>query len=609
MCTNSECDSSAWKMAPYQNFVHLTGRSKPWYKNRTSLEEGINSKKNHTSFKRYSNEEYWYWLLKNALQETGFHDRVSLDFITQEKRESAVGSTPSFDQRAQYIRRKAKNGWRQYEYEERDFNEGNYDERLLTLANSGRETGRRAQDLVASLESFQPQTALRPYLIRLEAIKNNLMTQAMPQISPGEEETALDSTSANEAADTRKWAYAFLLGGARSNTTETEYLGGFYSVVVAVYQLRKLGSRADFVLMVQIAAESPHHKLSGFEQDILQKMNIKVIYIPKFANGKLECFYSLMMEKFRILNLTEYSRVMYLDYDVLPTCNLDYLFDLSDPLPRLPGRGSNMMDQTSDATFRLKENVILAYQSEPSAGGIFILKPDASDFNQIQRIIYEKEVRSSKQPYPHWDPMFGWGHVITKPDSWKDMRGRTGSNWTWYGAEADQGLLYYWTKYVKKSVSIISKHNIEQWDSNYWDTDSKGTLFLRQNETNMPEIAKKPLENYGCPVEGFLPAPYNDFFHLTGRAKPWFLEREQLENPDCFNNNNERECKMQAKWYRLLNEAMVSIKIPDGFSLDFLGTKKLAPVGHAPNDKQISEYLAVKKNRHWNQYEDLKIEQ
>ena len=109
-----------------------------------------------------------------------------------------------------------------------------------------------------------------------------------------------------------------------------------------------------------------------------------------------------MMEKFRILTLTEYSRVMYLDYDILPLCNLDYLFDLSDPLPGSSARG---MDGSTNSTLRLKENIILAYQKEPASGGFFILEPNATDYKHIERIIYEKEVRSMKLPYPHWDPV------------------------------------------------------------------------------------------------------------------------------------------------------------------------------------------------------------
>ncbi len=98
---------------------------------------------------------------------------------------------------------------------------------------------------------------------------------------------------------------------------------------------------------------------------------------------------------------------MYLDYDVMPTCNLDYLFELSDPL---------LEPSTANSSFRLKENVVIAYKHEPSAGGLFILKPNATDFDQIRRIIHEKEIRSFALPFPHWDQSYV---------SYKSVRGTT----------------------------------------------------------------------------------------------------------------------------------------------------------------------------------------
>jgi len=297
-----------------------------------------------------------------------------------------------------------------------------------------------------------------------------------------------------------------------------------------------------------------------------------------------------------------------LDYDVMPTCNLDYLFDLSDPLPGLPS--SNINATTN--TFRLKENIILAYQSEPSSGGLFVLKPNATDFDRIQRIIYEKEVKSLELPYPHWDPIVGWGHEITKPDYWKDVRGRVKNNWTWYGVEADQGLLYFWTKYVKKSVSIVTRYDVEQWGEDDWEnTGANGTLVLRKSQeqdkagmsTSAPTIEKNAFKNYGCPVTHFLPSPYNDFHHMTGNAKPWYQNISRLEDPDCT-DRNKRECNIQVKWYQLFNEALISIEMIDRVSWDIFGSRRSAPVGHAPTFEQIATYVYAKKERNWNQYED-----
>ena len=221
--------------------------------------------------------------------------------------------------------------------------------------------------------------------------------------------------------------------------------------------------------------------------------------------------------------------------------------------------------------------------------------------------------------------------MIQSPDYWKDVRGRVGSNWTFYGAEADQGLLYYWAKYVKKSVSIITREDVEQWDSSNWETDTNGTLVLvpRENgKSDVTTIVRKALQSYGCPITHFLPAPYNDFFHLTGRAKPWYQTLEQLRNPNCT-EKHVRECNIQGVWYRSLEEALKSINYLDGFSWDFIGSGKGAPLGHSPGynvsvlqreissfvrfqilpivhffiySQQIAHYLAAKKKRNWNQY-------
>eukprot|EP00536_Pseudo-nitzschia_multiseries_P000185 jgi/Psemu1/178078/e_gw1.3.292.1 len=370
--------------------------------------------------------------------------------------------------------------------------------------------------------------------------------------------------SSNKGDNGGRFAYAFLLGGAMTTKPGADYRPALYSIFVAAYNLRRHGSKADIVVMVQMSATTNATKLPEVEESILLAMNIRIKYIPKYSHPKLECFYSLMMEKFRILEWEEYSRVLYLDADVLPLCNLDYVMELSEQ---------------GDV---LRDNVVVSYKGEPASGGFFVLKPNASDYQELIEIIRKTEGEYLQMPYPHWDVLEGWGHVIEQPDYWKDVRGRIASNWTWYGVKADQGLLYYWTKYVKKSVSIISRDDVEQWEPDYWDTDSNGKLFLRQTEVDVPKIVKKALKNYGCPLDGFLLAPYNDFIHLTGKAKPWFRPREELENADC--GEYEKECKMRAKWYSVLKELLVSIDILDRFSWDFLGTRRSSPVGHAPTD-------------------------
>ena len=140
----------------------------------------------------------------------------------------------------------------------------------------------------------------------------------------------------------------------------------------------------------------------------LQALNVQIYYLPKTANHMDDSFYGLMLEKFRILELEEYSRVLFLDGDVMMKCNLDYLFELSEPHP------------SSGKKPTLRENILLAYRSQPANGGFFILKPNRTDYLTIQSIIHERELQVlSMTTEPYFDVVQGWGHVITPPNKWR----------------------------------------------------------------------------------------------------------------------------------------------------------------------------------------------
>jgi alpha-N-acetylglucosamine transferase len=196
------------------------------------------------------------------------------------------------------------------------------------------------------------------------------------------------STSISDRVDNSgNFAYVFLIGGAMSEKKGTDYRGGLYGVVVAAHNLRRHGSKADVIVMVQISATTNATRLPELEEMLLQAMNISVVYLPKYTHYKLESFYSLMMEKFRVLQLEEYSRVLYLDADILPLCNLDYMMKLSE-----------------SGKF-LRENVVLAYKGEPASGGFFVLRPNASDYVELVEIIKKTESKYLELEYPHWDPL------------------------------------------------------------------------------------------------------------------------------------------------------------------------------------------------------------
>jgi hypothetical protein len=211
----------------------------------------------------------------------------------------------------------------------------------------------------------------------------------------------------------------------------------------------------------------------------------------------------LQLEKFRILDMVEYRRVMFLDADVLPVGNLDYLFELSD--------GENAI---------LRENLVIAGPFEPANGGMFMLKPGAGEFAELKSIVRTREIKAKHREGSKFDPVEGWGHQIQPPDFWITTKSKPRTNWTFNAAMADQGLLYHWVKYVKKSVSLVRRDIVENWAVN-----SNGTLGISATLI-------KPFVNASQPIKTFYHecikwgrtgcyAPYRDFVHYTGKHKPW----------------------------------------------------------------------------------------
>ena len=315
-----------------------------------------------------------------------------------------------------------------------------------------------------------------------------------------------------------RFAYAYVISGCNEGAPHRNYL---YDISISTYLQREAGSTADVVVFIQMAYESKLDELVEQDRNLLDAMNIYAKYIPKTAE---ESFYRTMLDKFHILGLVQYERVLFMDGDILARGNLDYLFDLSV-------RGI------------LKRNIVTAGKTEPANGGFFMLAPTDNATGRMMAIISDKEARAKKLPYPHWDETVGWGHKFEEGDFARFKNGRKIDKWNFYGAFADQGiisiavsmhfstkcrlltlpgdidhvgLLYHWVKYEEKSVSIVHPNSVEN-----WDVDRNGTLFIEQNlgmdifkEYNFDRICWKIRP---CKT------PFKDFIHFTGRSKPWLV--------------------------------------------------------------------------------------
>ncbi len=326
-----------------------------------------------------------------------------------------------------------------------------------------------------------------------------------------------------------RFAYAFLIAGC--TPLRPTYRGYIYNVAVAKYILSYHNSTADVVVMVRMHKDTNHTALPPEDEALLTRMGVKVKYIPKPVTDN---FHTAMMDKFRILEMTEYDRVLYLDADVMPLCNLDFMFEKS--------MGPNA---------HLESNVVLAYNHEPSSGGFFMLEPTEKAYDEISKIILNGE----EQGY-HFNETKGFGHVITPPDRWESLR-HSGTKWNFYGAFTDQGLLYHWTKYVKKQVTIIKGRTVKTFRA-----DVNGDVQIVKNEPYKHVFGDidVPLGKLNMMSHGMKNVvPYRGFIHFTENHKPWF-SKVSRNPPSDVRYMEEAESGVQL-WYHVLRKIIKMHKV------------------------------------------------
>jgi len=316
------------------------------------------------------------------------------------------------------------------------------------------------------------------------------------ELSPSDSDNI---TTPITAVESGRYSYVYLIGGC--NPAKPAYRGYIYNIIIAARILRENGSTADINVFFQLSWESKAAVLPLEDIRLLDAMDIGITYIPKQEH---ESFYTVNMQKFRVLGMTEYSRVLFMDGDIMPLGNLDYFFELSE-------QGV------------LKENVGMMSVSEPINGGFWMVKPQ--NIERCNEIIQEREHKARESKYPFFDPVEGWGHTIIPPDHicMQSSCKRQDTNWTFLAAFADQGLIYHWMKYEQKSFSHIHPNGtIQNWgiglngsvesqefiDSPFKKLSNPILQVFRQRKK------KAPLHDPNIP-------PFTDFWHFTGTKKPW----------------------------------------------------------------------------------------
>lgn len=403
------------------------------------------------------------------------------------------------------------------------------------------------------------------------------------------------------------YAYCFLL--ARCNPDQPYYRGFLWSVLVAMRQLRSSGSIADFVVLIHMSSNSS----SSFpleEEAYIYNLGGRIRFLPasdllgtdtdskntkkKTAGLEGETFDDVQLLKFHILESTEYRRVMFLDADVFPLCNLDYIFRLSDldhynrELSAKVESGLTDRSHSDPYTWakregelRIQENFVVAWSKEPSNGGFFMLRPGPNDFEELKGIV-SRQRETLKKSRGRFDPVKGWGHTLVgTEDTWASLRKRR-KRWNFYAAQSDQGLLYYWVKYAKQSVTINTNlTSLEHWG--------------RGNDTDPILIEERhdgPLQQYSClhqhyrrdgkgTVNGRMctggftshpsygnnfckQTPYGDYVHFYSASKPWLWNSTSSELKPIYSM---REAKSAVQfWFHVLREINYGLSM--GLNLD-----------------------------------------
>lgn len=306
---------------------------------------------------------------------------------------------------------------------------------------------------------------------------------------------------------TSPYAYTFVMGGV--NPEQPSYRGILWGVMVCVYALQSYGSTADFVLFIQLAENVTLARrdddgsgntfgLTATELRVLRDLRVHCRYIPNTAPSRN--FHDIIMNKFAILTLTEYQRVFFLDADLVVFQNLDYLF----------------------AHEALKANFYVATSGEPANAGFFILSPKPGDYERVLEIIaHQKESAARLTNAAKFDKTVGWGHEIEAPDYWETTHTR-GTQWSFYCAPSDQGLLFYWTKYVQHDVSIMVKHSLKNWGA-----FPNGTVKVDVVLSNpFASYTNRTIKNNYC-KRFMCVSPMRDYEHLAGPYKPWIQDIPQ----------------------------------------------------------------------------------
>jgi len=382
-------------------------------------------------------------------------------------------------------------------------------------------------------EPKQQEQVVLPLLNNANATHDTTNTSVSTSNSwPLQQQRSTEWTKTRNASS--PYAYVWVVGGIHED--RPSYKGFLWTILISAKLLRQTGSTADFWAYFRLSPESKMKHLESTDIRVLEALGVKIVLLERPLK---ESFAQLVYDKFLTINMTQYKRVMFLDADVLPLTNLDYYFHLSDPDAR-------------QVPTLLRPNFIVASRREPCNTGMFMVEPSAEAFEQVQEVIRIQHQRALSLPYPHFDFLDGWGHNFeTHGDYWEGIN-QVGTKWKFHAGHSDQGLMYYFAKYVRMDVSIAIGDRIQNWlpGQSAKDNETSTSIplpikVLEERDVLTPYQGKLLRYQFSCGDEDHLSdmndpsstqenkdkgqsndkwkcmPPYDSMAHFMGLRKPW----------------------------------------------------------------------------------------
>lgn len=258
-------------------------------------------------------------------------------------------------------------------------------------------------------------------------------------------------------------------------SSHSSYLGYLLHLAAVRYLLDETGSTMDFNILLRVR-EGLNSNLPEPQLKFFSKLRLNIEYLPP---KRKDSWGSDMLEKFNILRYYEYKRVLFVDADVLPLCNWDHFFNMSD-------RGV------------LAPNTVFAWQNEPAQGGFFLLSPEPGDWEMFRSI---PAFTNSSLGFgvPLAEPVHGIRHTFT--------------NWSWHGVKDDQGMLFHWVRYVKKNVTLLKADRLQKWQ------EVDGVVKMVEETIGFNATCPNSIDFRHTSAPD-LPL-VRDFVHYHGRQKAW----------------------------------------------------------------------------------------